>query len=356
MSKRAYSEESQYTHPRKKRVAFTVAKGATKTIIERNARESPLLRLPSELRDKIWGEVLGGELVHLDYQRYFEYDDFNCGLSEAESEESEKEPDSENEDESATQPEHIYWRHAICQHDCPENQPDKKKVVVDQWDSKNAIWLRPHQQCIFRAEDTYSADYTPEPEALPHHPTLNLTILRASRQIYVEANRILWTTNTFSFADGLTFAEFMKTRTIHQKRLINNLRIEMHWDHGDEEHWNKALNMATVRSLTSLRSLRLQVSADIEEKLWRHSKDRFVCLTSYADGLRKLSILPLTNVEVAVRASRIDHFHGVGRLSWQERFWDQKAREKCAADLKKLLLNPRGEEAYAENAPVAATS
>lgn len=41
------------------------------------------------------------------------------------------------------------------------------------------------------------------------HETMRLSVLRSCRQIYVEANNMLWTFNTFSFADPTTFERFM---------------------------------------------------------------------------------------------------------------------------------------------------
>ncbi|KAI4263405.1 MAG: hypothetical protein L6R42_001454 [Xanthoria sp. 1 TBL-2021] len=355
-------EDERIDNPRRKRAAFTTPKAATKAIIKRNATVSPLLRLPAELRDKIWGEVLGGRLVHLDRQRFIDcdedFDTFDHGpdLSENESGLSgngsgaSEDESGTSEDESTTEPNHNGWQHAVCQHDCPENRPDRK--VVTRWrDEEDVFWLRPHHECSFRHGDIYS----PEPEALPTRSTMHLTVLRASRQIYVEANRILWTTNTFSFRDGVTFSEFMKTRNIHQKRLIQNLRFEMLWGWLDERHWNSALNMALIKSLTGLRTLRLQIVCNVEKELWDHTKDRFVRVTSYTDGLRKLSILPLKSVEVAVGSSRHDRYDGLGTRPWNDHLWKKSDMDQCAEDLKSLLLNPKGAEVYAESQVTAAS-
>lgn len=287
--------------------------------IQRNATVSPLLSLPAELRDKIWGEVLGGRLVHLDFD-----DDYDT-----------------SESESFTDSGQLHWKHKICQHDCKENRPDNFV-----WCGEEVPWRRPHAGCRFRDEDVYSDTYNDDPEPLCDVVTMHLTVLRASRQIYVEANRILWTTNTFSFPDGPTFGEFMETRNIHQKRLIHNLRFEMRWGWGDERHWNTALGIALVKSLTGLQTLRLQIVCDLEKERWDHNKDRFVRLTTYAEGLRKLSILPLTSAEIAVRTS----INPLGPRRWGNptELWQKHDRDQCAKDLKALLLNPRGAQVYAE--------
>lgn len=338
MIKRRLAEEVQLPDPpKRKRVAFTTPKAATKAMyvcpvagllcmmmltrgasIERNAKVSPLWKLPSELRDKIWIEVLGGRLIHLDFD------------------EDRDTSDSELFSES----DRPHFKHRVCQHDCKEDRSDRKAP-------------RPHFECRFREEELYFDLFGDDPEpGYDADATLHLTVLRASRQLYVEANRVLWTTNTFSFSDGLTFGEFMKTRNLHQKRLIRTLRFEMQWGLGHERLWNSALGMALVKSLTGLQTLRLQIVCDVEKERWDHNQDRFVRLTTYTEGLRKLSILPLTSVEIAVRASErgnLKHnpFAMPGSYGSSE-LWQKGDRDRCAQDLKALLLDPEGAQVYGD--------
>lgn len=165
-----------------------------------------------------------------------------------------------------------------------------------------------------------------------------LAILRSCHQIYVEANQVLWTTNAFSFTNGLMFDNFMSNRNIGQRRLIRNLRFEMNWRWGEEKAWNSALSLALVRSLTGLRTLRLQIHYDMEEHLWHSVKDRFLQMTSYCDGLRKLSTLPLTSAEVMFRTSSYRGLSG----------WRASDRTECAKRLQDMLLDPRGTDIYAQ--------
>ncbi|MCJ1452201.1 hypothetical protein MMC28_002543 [Mycoblastus sanguinarius] len=52
----------------RKRLAVTAATStATKAITKRNALESPLLRFPGEIRDRIFRLVLGDKFIHLLY-------------------------------------------------------------------------------------------------------------------------------------------------------------------------------------------------------------------------------------------------------------------------------------------------
>ncbi|KAI4150262.1 MAG: hypothetical protein L6R39_002314 [Caloplaca ligustica] len=177
--------------------------------------------------------------------------------------------------------------------------------------------------------------------ACSHDTTMHLNVLRSCRQIYDEADHILWTSNTFSLANGITFERFMADRRIQQRRLIRSLRLEMSWYNTDDIClWNKALSTALVSSLSGLQTLRLQIVHDMTEHTWGKVNHFFLDRTSLCDGLRRLSTLPLKNVEVAVRPSPdVDLFIGVDR-----RPWSQKDRETVAKGVQKILLDSRSAE------------
>ena len=240
-----------------------------------------------------------------------------------------------SDSESFPAPDRFDWKHSVCQHDCPEDQSHGKG--------------KPHAECrlaYYKVADAFSNDL----QSSRDHALMHLTLLRASRQIYVEANRILWTSNTFSFHDGPTFEQFMKTRTIHQKRLIRNLRFEMHWGWGDKFRWNSAISVASVKSLSGLQTLRLQIICDMKKECWDRNKDRFVHLSRYTESLRKLSILPLKSTEIAIRTSSSEGGRLLGRLhpGNREELWRKDDREKCAEDLKALLLDPKSADTYSD--------
>ncbi|KAL9016626.1 MAG: hypothetical protein Q9185_006038 [Variospora sp. 1 TL-2023] len=334
MTKRRISVDERVTGTRpRKRVAFTKAKASTKAIIARNAAVSPLLRLPSELRDKIWTYVLGDRLVHLDHRHptsnidYHPYFDFEAS-------------DDGNADGCLAPNSWDPWQHIVCQHDCPEDEPDKKVALLEGDGEEDGIWVQPHDECY--PHFPYCRDL--RPHVTLDNSKMHLTVLCASRQIYVEANRILWATNTFSFGDGVTLKDFMKTRNAHQKRLIHNLRFDMHVSYTEEMNWNSSLNMALVRSLTGVQTLRLKIAYDMEKDLWDTTKDRFLQQNSEFEGLRKLSILPLTSAEVVVRTASDSY----ARASWQEELWQQPEMDECAKQIRQLLLNPQGADIYAQ--------
>ena len=109
---------------------------------------------------------------------------------------------------------------------------------------------------------------------------VRLGVLRSCRQIYVEANNILWTTNTFSFADATTLKRFMMTRTINQKHSIKSIRLQMAFEIYEwEKEWNTALSMPLVRSLSGLRCLRLSIEYEMKAKNYNSAKPTTSFLT-----------------------------------------------------------------------------
>ncbi|KAL8975789.1 MAG: hypothetical protein Q9205_008074, partial [Flavoplaca limonia] len=189
--------------PIRKRVPFATQNAASRATLLRNATTPPLLRLPPEIRDKIWTEVLGGRLVHLMY-RYFEhqmdFDDF----------------DRYYELTFKRSPR----RHIVCEDDGPEDRAKEKSVPNPRYykaiHGAPARWVYPHDACNLNYEDPGSSI----PIIYRAHEGMRLTVLRVSRQLYAEANPVLWTTNIYSFGDGPSLQRFMDTRTMNQKRLI----------------------------------------------------------------------------------------------------------------------------------------
>ena len=171
---------------------------------------------------------------------------------------------------------------------------------------------------------------------------MRLSVLRSCRQMYVEANNMLWTSNTFSFADPTTFERFMMTRTINQKRLIKSLRLQMVSAFNEGCQWEKSLNIALVRSLSALRRLRLNI--EYKSPFTSYDPDsaernNLLCITAKFDRLKKLSILPVTDAEIVVVCPKYE----------LEDQTTKAVRKDCAEGFRKILLNPKGAQIYAED-------
>ncbi|KAL8735534.1 MAG: hypothetical protein Q9166_000702 [cf. Caloplaca sp. 2 TL-2023] len=132
MTKGKSSEEKALSRIKpRKRVAFSAPNAHTKATyirsypfeiqdlndcacgsIAQNALASPLLRLPPELRNRIWAEILGERLIHLKHLYYDRERDFE-----------------ENDDMYFSTRRYgngSAWRRVICEDDGPEDQSDRK--------------------------------------------------------------------------------------------------------------------------------------------------------------------------------------------------------------------------------------
>lgn len=110
---------------------------------------------------------------------------------------------------------HISWRHLVCQGACREEHATKVAIRSSEEDEEDPIWQKTYSTCD---PDDYDI-YPSELHRLPSHSFMGLTVLRVSRQMYAEANRILWTTNTFSFGTGTALRYFPNNQNLRPGRL-----------------------------------------------------------------------------------------------------------------------------------------
>ena len=212
---------------------------------QKNYFASPLLRLPPAIRAKILDYLIGGQVVHVQYVQH----------------------------ESGTVeqvPLMGKLRHAICvareteaeayarairgYHDANPLSDSKKYYI--------ACCADRHQKCYFTSR-------TLGLKNLPAEQKFDLAVLSVCWQVYEEACHILWTTNTFSFDDPVSFHKFIaslntaqlhKLTSLHLSRLLvgdqrstTRLadRIVDHWA------WTIACDPSRMITLRGLRTLHL---------------------------------------------------------------------------------------------------
>ena len=278
----------------------------------RNASCSPLLRLPLEIRDKIWASLLGDRLIH------FEYIDMD--------------PAYDIPDECLQS-----WHSTVCQYDCPENE-----VTQDDLARKHT-----HSRCAIHIEqyDTLVGKDCRLKHGQSHHEETHLTALRVCRQMYNEANSVLWSTNTFSFNNEATFRQFMGARTGCQKRLLKKLRLQINSVANEEAAWSRVLGVTLIRSLRGLRSLRLQMNylLDTEGYQWIKARGLDRMMQTRLPFVQKMKVLPLSEVEVFV-CDDSARWPRAGAVMWAA-----EDRAEYADAVRRVLLDPKGVEKYAQD-------
>ena len=240
--------------------------------------------------------------------------------------------------------------HVVCQHDHPENEIPPEDV------DRRASHSRCHRK-MARKQISLSSPITRRPVNSPDETSIHLTALRVCRQMYTEANVVLWTTNTFSFREAtFAFESFMRCRTTHQKQLLRRLRLQVESSIEAKGSWNSVLDISVIRSLTGLKSLRLQfdcaIDADTYDQVKTHGATLLMSQRLEVPWVDRLATLPLSEVEVFV--SCLDD-----RVLWDQdgrcrlaelndSLWTVQDRAEYAEEIRQRLLNPKGAELYAQ--------
>lgn len=279
--------------------------------IKRNASTSPLLRLPGEIREIIFKYVIGGNLFHIKlYQGLYKKNT----------------PARTNGK----------LRHEICVAEMSENKAYERLISaydrVPPGDASQYHTLacqERHKSCIL----TEHFDFIREVATVQEARRLDLSILGACRQMYEEANILLWTTNTFSFSDVLTFEELIARLNTMQRQKLSAIHIGMAWFRTLMHHRRASSvhNPMILEKLRGLRTVHLSLDRDPSFDCW--SQGNIVNIGCF----RSLQILPLKHATVMV----VDIFDGAPQGRWTIR-----RKRDCAERLRCMLLNPDGDKIY----------
>lgn len=186
-----------------------------------NAQQSPLLRLPAEIRNRIYELVLGGNRVHISPRKDpwgNRYRPVICGVH----------PDNEDIEED-------YKTNGRL--DSDDERLNPPKLAFDQT----------HRRCIDRQLDWSicgSSDY------------LSLSLLRVCRQTHQETALLPFSLNTFVVTPIRDLADFLSALTMSQKNAIEALTLlcRCHFFH-------PTLPARWTSRLDGLRSLTITVEA-----------------------------------------------------------------------------------------------
>lgn len=196
---------------------------------------------------------------------------------------------------------------------------------------------------------------------------VDLNVLGVSRQLYEEANVLLWTTNTFSFDDPQSFEKFFGSLNPAQKRNLTNIHINAHigdyfstlttvhqrsrWD---ELYWGKALKMSNLRMLQGVQVLHLCMNLGYQGYFPTLSKDASeeqIVRNQQADmepilRLRALSVKKVT-VIVSDEAKSLEED---GRIAPR---WTVMRKNEYAESVRKQLVDDKGAERVKAEAEAA---
>lgn len=230
--------------------------------------QAPLLRLPAELRNAIFQQVIGGFILHLVTYRQ--------GI-----------------------------HHVTCSGDESCSGCQTRSLMLEVHDMKRqkvAAWTR-----LFRSAASL------------------LSLLKTCRTIYSEAVGLLYSTNTFDFADLFTFLDFVAAIPPARANQVQHINLSWLFRHTiyacvgflplfHRSTWEDV--WTTMATLRGLRSLRVQL-ADQEM-----DGQQFLRLYWYLDIVEHIAALD-TTADVRITIPRLSGVESVPRHDFMQRMVDE---------------------------------
>lgn len=164
---------------------------------------------------------------------------------------------------------------------------------------------------------------------------LSLTLLGASRQTYEEANRILWTTNTFTFKDLFDLSKFVGALNFAQRKIMTKVLLRLRWSSYNQFHLFKPISKRVMKNICGVQHLDLCLEVDEAADRWLLTLDA-EHMESRLSPLLPFQQLPLKRVRVTVTD---------GEYSWKKRNEDYLANHKVQFS----LLEKRRIASYCED-------
>ena len=308
--------------------------------VEQNAKNFPFLQLSLELRCQIYREVLGDRFIHLKSLR--DTSQSIIGLMEgnlhwmdfmyrAEIPRSFEAGDG--------------WLQYVCNKDGPYSKEELMYLGME-YGQREFIWATPGIHCTGHSArpHCHTGAYPPGIPARFHSGAklpegdevydreMHLGLLRVSRQIYNEANPILWGTNTFSFDTIRSCQHFFDGRTNLQLAGLRSLFLAVDL-HQMDKSWRQAISDSLISSLSGLVDLHIFVKDLMDIELYEEMKSGGVHLFDmYFEILVRLSQSPRP------RLQRLDLY--MGPDFWYDicRSWCRNDKDEYAKILRKSLL------------------
>ena len=349
--------------------------------IRKNAATSPLLLLPSEVRENILIHLLGDNLIHIKYLELYQL----WRANKAKNEHSRISATAGNESEQLSS-------HAVV--DVSENDSEDGDIAHLTTAFRHAICVATQsEQSAYDAFVSGNADI-PEGESPAHYvapckerhlackmcgngpmyllekdrPALrvDLNVLGVCRQLYEEGNHLLWATNTFSFEDPKTFRKFFGSLSPAQKRKLTRIHISA--DLGglsayyqtayqraryDNNYWGTGLNIANLKMLRGVQTLHLCLNQAFEYACRGNtsSADRMIETAQEEDMETLLRLRALSTRHVTVIVS--DDPEKLKRLDWTDFRWTTVKKAEYAESIRARLIDPNGAELVKAEAEAA---
>ena len=270
--------------------------------------QSLLLRIPQEIKDRIYVLVCGGNLLHIRYT-------------------SGSNPDTK-------------FSHSKCLSTKTEQDAQRS------FDASTSPWL---DEVSVNRHNECGPDFLGEmPGPISRRRTLDLRFLRTCRQIYDEAKSFCYTENTFSFDYWLLFGHFVTT--VKWTSYIRSVHLCYHSGTNAHVPFSRELLQLVSEKLTGLRMF----AFDWEQFLVCHSR-KYDQRAEEASQLTKQLVCfagpALKSVVVVISDGGFDSTSPVITQSSQDdarsqqlNRWTMKQKQEYSQFLRRALIQHRGKD------------
>ena len=230
---------------------------------------SRLLRLPAEIRERIWRYLLGDLVIHLKFATSHRWEGFAPEY---------RVPLTQHVGFNGT------WTYIICDATTSEiqahtlfhsevyneyaaSQPAELDQRVCRYRHK-PCYAR-YDDCIGRSLHSHYDDQVGGPidyQAIARN-RLPSQALRVCRQMYIEINPVLWGTNIWSFTHSRTLYKFLDSRNAVQRRILKKLHLDLDPRYSwREEHWAyfwfSVLNRSLLKKFPAVHTVHIDITGN----------------------------------------------------------------------------------------------
>lgn len=255
----------------------------------RENAESPLLRLPLELKTKIYEYVCGGQTVHIDWRQPRFY-------------------------------------HHLCKTSLSEEEAQKQ---FDACDASEEDWyafatIDHHLRCCTDTTSHYECLHCGSLHGrFKCQAKSDMRLLLCCRQVYLESNAVLYYANTFSFSSADALSKFCCLIRKRYKPMIRSLHVRLIACGSGlyvEQDWHKAFG-SVAKSLIGLRRLHITMELVPSER-GAVTSGQVLAVESILSDILQVGKLGLKSATVVLSDS---HFmHDYAEFYTDEREMDER--------------------------------
>jgi hypothetical protein len=307
----------------------------------RNATESPLLKLPREIRDMIWAEVLGTENIHLDVRL---------------------------EEDGTSWTNRIY--HVTCDTNLKSISAIPQQPLQSEWliqrstdlvirdgfyndgDVDDAIAAE--NACTGCCSNAWAKEVSVNNDSSRINP---IPLLQTCRQILSEAEPILYQNHTFVVTNSNVLPRFIQSRNVSQLQNIRAIALhflthyeQQNWPTMPHRDWQAALSHYHISRL-NLNHLHVFISVSdcfaLQNPAYNGSDIGYPLPRNLLAVIQRFRLCPLNDVrvDIGLRFGRCPRRDLTWILSRKQRAVAQfpaERRAELGEQIKTMLLDPEG--------------